>query len=71
MRPWAEALLDQSAPLDGLIDLVPVRAAWKRHLAGADQAYRLWTVLSLLAWEQHWRSGASGSVTPNARLPAI
>lgn len=63
LRPWGAALLDQFDPLDGLIDLAPARAAWRSHQAGNDQSYRLWTVLMLLAWDDHRRSepGVSAS----------
>jgi asparagine synthase (glutamine-hydrolysing) len=63
LRPWAGALLDQTDPLDGLIDLAPVRAAWRSHQKGNDQSYRLWTVLMLLAWDDHRRSTAGASAS--------
>lgn len=65
LRPWAAALLDQTDPLDGLIDLAPVRMAWRSHQQGNDQSYRLWTVLMLLAWDDHRRSlpGAAVKLT--------
>jgi len=58
LRSWGEELLAQPAPVGGLLDLTPVRAAWRRHQAGEDASYRLWTVLSLLAWADHWRADA-------------
>ena len=40
---------------DGLIDPVPVRAAWHAHLSGkADWTPALWSILMLQAWRDRW-----------------
>ncbi len=56
LRPWAEELLDERRLTEqGLLDPVPVRAAWASHLAGTrDHGYELWAVLALQAWIDHW-----------------
>ncbi len=52
LRGWAEDLLSPEAlGRDGLIDPVPVRAAWREHLEDRrDWTHRLWIVLMLQAW---------------------
>lgn len=52
LRDWAEALLaEDRLRLEGFLDPVPIRAAWRRHLAGeASFGYRLWSVLMFQAW---------------------
>lgn len=52
LRDWAEDLLSPEAlGRDGLIDPVPVRAAWREHLEDRrDWTHRLWIVLMLQAW---------------------
>ncbi|HYC02357.1 MAG TPA: asparagine synthase (glutamine-hydrolyzing) [Azospirillaceae bacterium] len=54
LRPWAEELLSERSLRDGgLLDPVPVRAAWACHLSGrADLAEPIWTVLMLQAWRR-------------------
>jgi asparagine synthase (glutamine-hydrolysing) len=58
LREWAEDLLSvESLKSGGLLDPVPVRAAWKQHLEGRyDWSNRLWSVLMLQAWQAHNRS---------------
>ncbi len=55
LRGWAEDLLSEQALLrDGLIDPVPVRAAWAEHLSGRrDWTHRLWIVLMWQAWRSN------------------
>ncbi|MCB1696311.1 MAG: asparagine synthase (glutamine-hydrolyzing) [Pseudomonadales bacterium] len=52
LRDWAENLLaEDRLRLEGYLNPVPVRAAWKAHLAGqASYGYRLWSVLMFQAW---------------------
>jgi asparagine synthase (glutamine-hydrolysing) len=52
MRDWAEELLDERRLRQcGLIEPVPVRTLWHRHLAGdTNGQYLLWPVLMLMAW---------------------
>ncbi len=56
LRPWAEELLDERRlRLQGLLDPVPVRVAWNRHLEGRrDLGHELWAVLALQAWIDRW-----------------
>ena len=56
LRPWAEDLLDERRlRLQGLLDPVPVRLAWERHLQGRrDLGHELWAVLALQAWIDRW-----------------
>lgn len=52
LRDWAENLLaEDRLRLEGYLNPVPVRAAWKAHLAGqASYGYRLWSMLMFQAW---------------------
>jgi asparagine synthase (glutamine-hydrolysing) len=55
LRAWAEDLLaEEKITKDGLLDPVPIRAAWGEHLSGRrDWTQRLWIVLMFMAWRQH------------------
>lgn len=55
LRGWAEDLLspDQLAS-DGLLDPVPIRAMWKKHLSGRNVQHALWNVLMYQAWRRRW-----------------
>lgn len=54
LRDWAEDLLDpKMIAAEGLLDPVPIRQAWQRHLTGrSDHQYELWSVLMFQAWRQ-------------------
>jgi asparagine synthase (glutamine-hydrolysing) len=65
LRDWAEALLDERRLREtGLLRPEPVRALWKRHLSGAENAqYLLWPVLMLMAWLER-PAAAGGTARP-------
>ncbi|MBP7777006.1 MAG: asparagine synthase (glutamine-hydrolyzing) [Acidobacteria bacterium] len=51
LRPWAEALLSESALREAMLDPAPIRRAWHEHVGGrANHLPRLWTVLMWQAW---------------------
>ncbi|MCR6496046.1 asparagine synthase (glutamine-hydrolyzing) [Thermomonas sp. S9] len=56
LRTWAEDLLSEDAlRRSGLINPGPVRQAWAEHCAGRrDWTHRLWSILVLRAWQEHW-----------------
>jgi asparagine synthase (glutamine-hydrolysing) len=58
LRAWGEDQLAESRLRSGsMLDPVPVRAAWRQHLAGShNHEHRLWSVLMFLAWQE--REGA-------------
>lgn len=56
LKEWAEDLLSPTKLAeDGLIDPIPVRAAWNAHKSGeANHEVQLWTVLMYQAWKDKW-----------------
>jgi asparagine synthase (glutamine-hydrolysing) len=56
LREWAESLLAPTRlAADGLVQVEPVRRAWREHLEGSrNWQYPLWTVLMLQAWRARW-----------------
>ena len=52
LRAWAEDLLEEGAMRrEGYLDPVPIRRAWRDHLAGRrNEQDRLWGVLMFQAW---------------------
>jgi asparagine synthase (glutamine-hydrolysing) len=51
LRPWAEALLTESALREAALEPAPIRRAWQAHVSGqANHLPRLWTVLMWQAW---------------------
>ena len=60
MRPWAEALLEESRlQSEGYFHPAPIRRKWAQHLAGSlDHSASLWGILMFQAWlEEQGRSG--------------
>jgi asparagine synthase (glutamine-hydrolysing) len=57
LRAWAEDVLSASV-LRQHIRPEPVRALWNEHLSGrCNNEHKLWSVLMLGCWLQHWESG--------------
>ncbi|WP_299374420.1 asparagine synthase (glutamine-hydrolyzing) [uncultured Kiloniella sp.] len=56
LRDWCEELLSPEAlEADGLLDAVPIRTVWERHLAGKqNHEVQLWTVLMYQSWRHKW-----------------
>jgi asparagine synthase (glutamine-hydrolysing) len=56
LRPWASALLSsERLQRQGLLEPRPILRCWADHLGGrSDQSTRLWPVLMLQAWLDHW-----------------
>ena len=56
LRDWAESLLSvERLEAGGLVNPVPVRALWRRHLNGEVNAeYPIWGVLMLQAWQDRY-----------------
>ena len=54
LREWAEDLLSEKRlDADQIFQTQPIRASWKRHLAGKeDLDSRLWTILMFQSWKQ-------------------
>jgi asparagine synthase (glutamine-hydrolysing) len=52
LRDWAESLLDPATMRSqGFLDVAPIRAKWKDHLAGKGEwKHYLWAVLMFQAW---------------------
>jgi asparagine synthase (glutamine-hydrolysing) len=52
LRPWAEALLDESRlRSEGYLRPEPIRKTWELHLSGhSDHHARLWVVLMFQSW---------------------
>lgn len=52
LHDWAESLLDERRLRnEGFFNPIPVRAAWREHLAGRQNwAFRLWYILMFQAW---------------------
>jgi asparagine synthase (glutamine-hydrolysing) len=65
LRPWAEALLDETRLRnDGVFAPGPVRALWDDYLNGAEKATTpLWGVLMFQAWHDHWVRGREMQAT--------
>ncbi len=57
LRDWAESLLTvENLERDGLFNSKVVRRCWTDHLQGKrNHANQLWTVLTYIAWDQHYR----------------
>lgn len=55
LRDWAEDALRPDRLEEAGLRPAPVLQAWRRHLDGIDEQYRLWVVLMFQAWRRHWR----------------
>lgn len=71
LRPWAEALLDESRlKRDGFFNPGPIRRKWQEHQSGRrNWAYWLWDVLMFQSWwdEQLRQRGSRRPVSELAR----
>jgi asparagine synthase (glutamine-hydrolysing) len=70
LRDWAEDLLDpRQLEAEGLLRAEPIRAVWRAHLEGREDAeHRLWAVLMFEAWRRRSLSakpGRSSAVEPS------
>ena len=54
LREWAEDALRPDRIEDAGLRPAPILDAWRRHLAGLDEQYRLWVVLMFMAWRERW-----------------
>lgn len=56
LSEWADHLLDPARiEAGGLLHAAPIQEAWRRHLSGRENlANKLWTILMLEAWREHW-----------------
>ena len=54
LRDWAEEWLRPDHLEAAGVRPALVRDAWRRHLAGMDEEFRLWTVLMFMAWRDRW-----------------
>ena len=55
LRDWAEDLLAPSSlAADGILDPLPIRLMWNRHLSGRNSQYALWNILMYQAWRRRW-----------------
>ncbi len=60
LRPWAEALLDESRlKREGYFHPAPIRLKWHQHLSGQrNWQHQLWDVLMFQAWLESQHNGA-------------
>lgn len=65
LRDWAEDLLEGAKLARSGLDETPIRACWNEHLVGRrNWSHRLWNVLMLEAWQQHWNAQSAHAPTP-------
>jgi len=73
LREWAGDLLSPARiEAAGILDPVPIAAAWQEHQAGRDRQYRLWTVLMFEAWRDRWDySQPRAAAMANHEMPLV
>lgn len=75
LRPWAEALLDESRlRREGFFHAGAIRGKWKEHLSGQrNWQYHLWDVLMFQAWleQQGGAAKAPGSMEDAAACASV
>jgi asparagine synthase (glutamine-hydrolysing) len=61
LRPLAEDVLSEAAlRRSGLLDPLPIRRLWARHLAGvANHQHELWAIIMLQTWLARSQAEAS------------
>jgi asparagine synthase (glutamine-hydrolysing) len=63
LRPWAEALLDESRlDREGYFHAAPIRMKWQQHLSGQrNWQHQLWDILMFQAWLESQNMAASAA----------
>ena len=63
LRPWAEALLDESRlNREGYFHAAPIRLKWQQHLSGQrNWQHQLWDILMFQAWLESQNMAASAA----------
>ena len=54
LRDWAEEMLRPDSLEAAGLRADTVIEAWRRHVDGTDDQFRLWTILMFMAWRQEW-----------------
>ena len=52
LRTWADGLILSDSDWPDTVQRAVARDVWKRHLAGEDQAQRIWPLLTFLGWHR-------------------
>lgn len=56
LREWAESLLTPEVLAGAGLEPAPVREAWKAHLLGSNRLAEVWSILTWVQWQTHWRA---------------